>query len=380
MQPNNLISYYPTYGILDEVVSYGPYNQLNIYIDLKNNMQTTYMEHAIVNIVENSLRSRMYDTSIFSSLVSFLAFHRRYAISREMKLNFFIFFESGQSYYHQNISSKYKISRRIDDLYGLDHEKRELFFKVLNANYNMIENAFNKIPNSKVIRLPNLEADFVPYYLINHNLVERNDGVGHIIYSNDHDLLQCVNDNVYVYQKVGSKIKRIVKKGEVMQKELKKDYGIPDEYFPLALAIIGDTGDDVEGVKGVGPAFFAKSFNEIQKLVGSMDDLYDNIVNKRPIFDKSLCPIPNKFVSKIIDFEENEGGVTRNLKLVSFELLSRTLIDPPTVEILNKKKLIEKVLNDESLTKLHPLQEALTRTGVEIEDSALELLFYNSGG
>ena len=73
MHPSSLLSYYPTYQILDEIVSYGNYKKLNIFIDLKNVMQSTYMEHAIVNIIENSKNSKFMDTSVFSSLVSFLS-------------------------------------------------------------------------------------------------------------------------------------------------------------------------------------------------------------------------------------------------------------------------------------------------------------------
>ena len=69
MHPSSLISYYPTYAILDEIVSIGSYKHLNIFIDLKNVLQTTYMKHAIENIVESSRSSRYKDTSIFSSLI-----------------------------------------------------------------------------------------------------------------------------------------------------------------------------------------------------------------------------------------------------------------------------------------------------------------------
>ena len=76
MHPSSLLSYYPTYAILDEIVSYGSYKELNIFIDLKNNLQTTYMKHAVENIVESSKQSRFVDTSVFSSLISFLSFHK----------------------------------------------------------------------------------------------------------------------------------------------------------------------------------------------------------------------------------------------------------------------------------------------------------------
>jgi len=146
MHPSSLLSYYPTYAILDEIASFGNYRKLDIYIDLKNTLQTTYMEHAIVNIVESTKKSGHIDTSIFSSLISFLSFHRIYGIKRGIDTHFIIFFESGHSYYHKNISKQYKISRRIDDLYGLDRQDRELFFEALQANFHLIEKACNQFP------------------------------------------------------------------------------------------------------------------------------------------------------------------------------------------------------------------------------------------
>ena len=94
MHPSSLISYYPTYAILDEIVSIGGYKELNIFIDLKNVLQTTYMKHAIENIVESSKSSRYMDTSIFSSLISFLSFHKIYGVKRGIETNFIIFYEN----------------------------------------------------------------------------------------------------------------------------------------------------------------------------------------------------------------------------------------------------------------------------------------------
>ena len=93
MGHENLLSYYPTYTILDEVVSNTGCKKLNLFFDLKNNLQTLYLEHAILNIVENSLTANHIDTSVFSSLISFLSFHKKYSASRHIDLNFYIFFE-----------------------------------------------------------------------------------------------------------------------------------------------------------------------------------------------------------------------------------------------------------------------------------------------
>jgi hypothetical protein len=49
------------------------------------------MEHAIINIIENSKDSRFIDTSIFSSLISFLSFHKIYGMKRGIDINFTIF-------------------------------------------------------------------------------------------------------------------------------------------------------------------------------------------------------------------------------------------------------------------------------------------------
>ena len=166
MHPSSLLSYYPTYAILDEIAALGNYKNLTIFIDLKNCLQTTYMEHAIVNIIESSKKSKFMDTSIFSSMVSFLSFHKIWGLKRGVNVNFIIFFETGHSTYHKNISRKYKISRKIDDLYGLPRQDREMFYNILQSNFQLIENAFNKMPNIKVIKLPRLEADFIPYYLV----------------------------------------------------------------------------------------------------------------------------------------------------------------------------------------------------------------------
>jgi len=70
MHPSSLLSFYPTYAILDEIVSYEGYKKLNIFVDLKNTLQSTYMEHAIVNIVESTKKSTKLDTSVFSSLTA----------------------------------------------------------------------------------------------------------------------------------------------------------------------------------------------------------------------------------------------------------------------------------------------------------------------
>jgi hypothetical protein len=331
------------------------------------------MEHTIVNLIESTKMARRHDTSIFTSLLSFISFHKTYAAKRNIKINFYIFFESGISYYHNNISKKYKISRRIDDLYGLDATDRELFFEVMRQNLGFIEKAFNKMPDVKVIRLLNLEADFVPYYLMTRNYIEQGDNIANITYSNDHDMAQNLSDHSYNFIKT-SQGKSIVKAGEGMTKQTKKPWVGDDEYQPLAIAILGDPGDDVYGIKGIGPVTFLKIFPTLKKMVGTMDELNENVLNNKPIFDTSV-DYKNKHINKILDAERKEKLISNNLKLVSFEILSRVFDDPDTTELLGRKKRFEKIVNSNEFVSLEAMRTALEKNNVEILGEDLDIVY-----
>lgn len=374
MHPSSLLSYYPSYSILDEIAAKNNYKTLNIYMDLKNNLQSTYMEHAIVNLVNASKGSQHLDTSIFSSLISFLSFHKMWSVKRGINMNFYIFFETGTSSYHKNISQKYKISRKTDDLYGLDRVDRDLFFKVLHANFQLIEKACNLVPRIKAIRMHNLEADFIPYYLITRNLVPRDERNAHIVYSNDHDLWQCASNHCYIFSKSG-KYKKIIQSGEVMKNLLKRENNISDEYLPLAMSILGDPGDDVDGVKGVGPVKFMEIFEELIKLTGNMDQIYDKIQNKKQLISSTPEKIGNKYLRKVVDAEFTAQKITKSLRLVSFELLSRELDDPNSTEMLEKLKHLERILQYDKIVPKKDLKEALERNGVILEHSSIDFLY-----
>ena len=380
MHPSSLLSYYPTYNILDQIISYNNYKKLNIFIDLKNTLQTTYMEHAIVNIIQNSKNTKYIDTSIFSSVVSFLSFHKVYAMKRDIDVNFIIFFESGQSSYHKNISKKYKVSRKIDDLYGLDRDDRELFYNVLMKNFQLIEKSLNMMPSVTVIRLPELEADFIPYYLMSRGHVEVDGSVCNLTYSNDHDLWQCAADHSYIYSK-SAKTRKIIKAGTIMDLILKKKNNIHDIYAPLAMGVLGDPGDDIDGINGVGPVGFLEIFDQLIALTGTMKDIYKKLQKGEDLF-KSNIKVVNKKLQKVIDQETeiNDQGkqkkiLSKAIKLISFELLSRALDDPNTTEMFDKRKLIEKRMSEKNVVPLESMKIALIKSGVFLEENSIEFLY-----
>jgi hypothetical protein len=367
----NLLSYYPTYALLDEVVSNTGCKKLNLFFDLKNNLQTLYLEYAILNIVENSLSAKYVDTSVFSSLISFISFHKTYSGSRHIDLNFYIFFESGVSYFHTNLSKKYKISRRTDDLYGLDKNKRDYFFEVLQKNFLLIEKAASKLPNVHVIRLQNLEADFVPYYLIRNKLIDEENAVN-IVYSNDHDMLQCVNDKTYVFSKSMSG-KKLIKQGNVLNHYLKFKKSYPDEYLPIIMAIIGDPGDNVDGIKGIGPKRIEEFIDDFIGECGGVDQIYENVFNEKPLLTLEIGKIENKYMRMVV---ENIDIVARNLKLVGFEMLSRYIDNPNSTELVEKRKVIENSIKNKRVVDETVLLEALRKNSVYVTDEEFSNLYY----
>jgi len=375
MHPSSLLSYYPTYSILNEITSVGNYNTLHICIDLKNVLQSTYMKHAIVNIVESTKRSKTIDSSVFSALISFLGFHKMWGVKAGINTKFTVFFEVGQSYYHKNISKLYKASRMIDDLYGLEKADRDTFFETMQANLGLIEMACNKLPTVRVAMLRNLEADFIPYYITTRNLISQGDREGVVVYSNDHDLWQCLKDDVWIFSKVGKK-KRIIRHGNIVSRFLKRECQIPDEYYPLVMSVIGDPGDDVKGVDTVGPSRLLECFDQLCSLIIDMPTLYDNIQNNSDIFPSLPPTIANKFLKRIVDAELKSKKISNNMKLVSFELISRAIEDPNTTEMAQRKKEIHELFNKkDEVANAESIKKALEMNGVVLETSSIDLLY-----
>lgn len=385
MHPSSLLSYYPTYEILDSVLSKGNYKKINLFVDLKNSLQTVYLEHAVKTIVENTLRSNYNDTSVFSSLLPFISFHKLYALKREIDVNFYFFFETGQSYYHKNLNKKYKISRLIDDLYGLSRDKRLKFTEVMQSNFMLIDKALNLMPDIKVFKMKNLDADFIPYYLTTRKLVGKENFECNLVYSNDHDLHQCCNDNTFIFSKA-RKNKRIITKDDVMTNFFKIKSDISYEYLPLLMSIIGDPGDDVEGIKGIGPKTVLKNFEEICELLNNgvdnfydnvIDNLYDNVMSNKKIFNETGLEYKNKYINMIVEAEQKDNLISRNLKQVSFELLSREIDSPNSTEMLKRKEIILEILNNNRKATLQSLKRSLEMNRVFIQGDELEIIYHD---
>jgi len=379
MHPSSILSYYPTYSILDDVISDSKFNHINFYIDLKNCLQSIYMEHVVIPIVESCVKSRFIDTSIFSSLIYFLSFHKKYCLKRNITCDFYIFYESGKSSYHLNILPEYKINRTIGDLYGLDHEKKDLFFKVLSNNYQLMEKFCQKTSNIFMLRLPNFEADFIPYYLVKFNLVKKNDETcANILYSNDHDMLQFLTfDRTFVFRKL-AKSKRLVKNGSGIKEFFSNSSlsnVINENWIGFLMSIMGDPSDSIPGVKGIG-------IKTLEKIISFLDDLdvnecYDKACKNENIFSDYKFKEMNKYINKII---ENESIIRRNLMLCSFEVISNIVFSKShSLKVVDINKLIVNSIQEFSKRQYNqvltdPLYEVLSRLNITVEYEDIDIL------
>lgn len=114
-----------------------------------------------------------------------------------------------------------------------------------------------------------------------------------IISSFDSDYFQLINENVKVVRYRGQ--------SSVLCDEdyIKTKYGIPAEKYLEYKCMVGDSSDNIKGVKGVGPKTAAK----LLTAYGSISNLM-----------KNLCEIPNEKLRCAI--AESEEIIDRNMSLI----------------------------------------------------------------
>ena len=191
-------------------------------------------------------------------------------------------------------------------------------------------------------------------------------------------MLQCLNNDVYIYVKI-PKIKKIVRKNEALKSYLKFTENHPDSYLPLVMAIIGDTGDNVDGIRGIGGKTVEKIIGEVVQLTGGIENLFHNVVKGKPIFNSDLTSHPNKYINTIIQKELTEKTISNNLKLVSFEILSRFIDDPISTEMIDKRKIIEKTLQENDIVEIESMRTALAGNRIYLNEDSLDNIYFNGG-
>jgi len=136
------------------------------------------------------------------------------------------------------------------------------------------------------------------------------------IYSSDKDLMQLINDNVFVFSPGNSFVKsKIYNKEEVYNK-----WSVFPEQIIDYLSLLGDVSDNIPGVKGVGK----KTASKLMEQFNSFENLYKNIdkISNDRIKLKLLESKKDAFLSKeliTIDKKVNIDFSIEKMDVENFE-------------------------------------------------------------
>lgn len=102
------------------------------------------------------------------------------------------------------------------------------------------------------------------------SVTAKDKGIDTCIVSGDYDMMQLLNENVNVY---------ITKKGSELihfdEAAFHEKYGVSTAQFIDYKALVGDSSDNIPGVRGVGPKAAETLLNEY----GTLDNLYDHVAD-----------------------------------------------------------------------------------------------------
>lgn len=109
-----------------------------------------------------------------------------------------------------------------------------------------------------------------------------------LIVSSDKDLFQLIDDNIMIYQAGKDVI--------MTKKETEEKFGVLPEQIVDFLSLMGDSSDNIPGVKGVGEKTAAKLIREFKTL----ENLYENIEKVSPpsLKEKLIAGKESAFLSK----------------------------------------------------------------------------------
>jgi 5'-3' exonuclease len=213
--------------------------------------------------------------------------------------------DQGSSSYRKAIYPEYKQNRKDKFAEQTDAERAafEMFFEDYQASLDLIRDT----TDYPVIQFKQTEADDIAAYITSiHNLLPAVDHIWLISSDKDWDLL------------IGEKVSRFsyVTRKEVSANNWHTHYQFPHEHYISVKCLMGDTGDNVLGVEGIGP-------KRAQQLVEQYGSALD-IVAELPIESKL------KYIKTL-----NQSGdrILLNYQLMDLVTFCRDALGENTTEI-----------------------------------------------
>lgn len=357
-----IVNSYPPYELHD-VIKNKDVDTINVYLDLKNASTGLFIQEIVENLVTTNRHLPKYDTRIFQSVIYFCSMWKSYCNDKGYRCRIFINTDFGDSCYHKAIDKDYKKSRKIGSSCIVGEYDVELL-DLKRKNFDISERILNLLNGVYLFYLKFLETDFIPYYLITRKYKDEEKTL-HVICSNDKDMYQAlINDNVIqVFNVRGnksvinrnstlttySKISKDTPKNKLKYMDCIKN--INPDYISAIMACVGDSGDDVKGIKRFGAKSGIKLFSntdEVKRFIGTCDELIDRVSSggkflKEDISEQDIKTSEGNW----INIYENNDLVTNAYKLISFECLSRWLEENNKTEKIEYRRYIDNILSKE---------------------------------
>lgn len=372
-------SYTPRYDEIDylytKYLKEYPNTKLNFFLDVKNGISgdTSFIDGMRVNSITYDNKGQ-HLVELVTCIINVVAFikSRLLEISNndsnliDNRVRFFFFCEVGKSSYHRAIDMAYKRNRGINDILNRESIDVDLRGDIVFNAIQILNAIMNMIPTCYFYMGEYAEYDFIPYVVAKRYFSEYDYGV---IFSSDKDMYQLQSYFPYRFEqleKLTSKANNVnwhpgrmyVDSSNYVIRFLHALYG--KEGFTLSeedktwiennwsmfRAFMGDSGDGVTGIKGMGLSTMMKHLNIIKDITLPREEYNHNVAhiefrlfdykNKNSIFkmDKvnELLKLPIKKngkegkckAPKVIQEALSIKGIERicmNLALMDYEVM-----------------------------------------------------------
>lgn len=143
--------------------------------------------------------------------------------------------------------------------------------------------------NIHILEKPGYEADDV---IATMAKIASNEGLKVTIISSDKDLMQLIDDNISMYDPLKSK--------EIKEQQVIEKFGVRPDQVIDALALIGDTSDNVPGVTGIGPkgaADLIVQFNDLEGIYQNINSMKESKRKESLINNKDIAFLSRRLVA-----------------------------------------------------------------------------------
>lgn len=231
---------------------------------------------------------------------------------------------------------RHEVTRRKEEYedYKANREKApdELYAQIDPIKAILTEGGFN------LVEKPGVEADDLIATIARKNETPNTQVV---VYSNDFDLLQLVNDIQVLKPGHGRNPNKLMGVDEVIEK-----YGFTPDFIPDYKGLHGDSSDNLPGIRGVGEKTASKLIQEY----GHLEDIYENLDNikgalKTKLIEGKEMAFLCRDLATLHDNIEIETDIEKyKIQNINFQTTREFFIELEMKSLVNKLENLESKL------------------------------------